>query len=122
MPRMTRDNKQNNRPVQFGGGFFRHLGDELRLVIRLMKDPRISMWLKALPFTSLLYFIIPDIAPGPIDDTLIIGVGVYLFLELCPPEIVDEHRRELRRTVNGQWRDPEPEGKAEIIEGEFKEE
>ncbi len=101
------------RPIQPSKGFFKNIGDEIRLVFRLLGDPRIPWYLKVLPFGSFLYFIFPDIAPGPIDDALVIGIGIYLFIELCPPEIVDEHRMALRNVVPGEWRD------AEVIEGEY---
>ena len=56
-----------------------------------MADRRVNPLIKLLPLTSALYFIIPDIAPGPIDDVAIVWFGMYLFLEMCPPEIVQEH-------------------------------
>ncbi len=105
--------QQAKRPIQPSKGFFKNIGDEIRLVFRLLSDPRIPWYLKALPLGSLLYFIFPDIAPGPIDDALVIGIGVTLFIELCPPEIVEEHRMALRNIVPGEWRD------AEVIEGQF---
>ena len=111
----------SNKPVKSDRGFFRNISDEIRLVFKLMADPRISIWLKALPFGSLIYFIFPDLLPAnPVDDALIIGIGVYLFIELCPPEIVQEHRDALQKTISGQWKDPESDD-GDIVEGEFKE-
>ncbi|MBM3144022.1 MAG: hypothetical protein FJ010_03430 [Chloroflexi bacterium] len=116
---MTENEK---KPIKIDGGFFHSLSNEIKLVFRLLADPRVSWWLKLLPFASLVYFIFPDIAPGPIDDAVVIGVGVYLFVELCPPEIVEEHREALRKTIPGRWHDPEPEGEPDIVEGVIKEE
>ncbi len=110
---------KERKPTKYDGNFFRGISNEIRLVFRLMADNRIQWWLKSLPFASLLYFIFPDIAPGPIDDALVIFIGVYTFIELCPPAIVDEHRDSLRKTIPGEWRDAEPENTTEIIEGEI---
>ena len=70
-----------------------------------MKDPRVNPMLKLLPIGSLLYMIIPDLAPGPIDDAAIIWIGAYLFVELCPPAVVEEHRRDLESIIEGQFRE-----------------
>lgn len=96
------------------GGFFRGLTDQFRLVLRLMGDPRVPFWLKLLPAGTLVYFIFPDLAPGPIDDALIIGVGAYMFIELCPAQVVEEHRARLR----GESTLAEDDG--EVVDAEFK--
>ena len=111
--------KQNKQPIRIEGGVFREIANQFKLIMRLMSDPRINFGLKLLPFASLLYFIFPDIVPGPIDDALIIGVGTYIFIELCPPEIVQEHRDVLNHTIGGQWHDPKED---DIVDGKFKEE
>lgn len=105
------------------GGFFQDLSIRLKLIFRLMGDPRVAPWLKLIPVGSLVYLLFPDIAPGPIDDAAVIWLGFYLFVELCPPEVVEEHMVELTRTIQGEWRDPEDEIEEEdIVEGEFREE
>ena len=115
-------------------GFFHDVANQIKLIFRLMSDPRVSPLLKLLPASTLLYFIFPDIAPGPIDDALIIGIGTYLFVELCPPEIVQEHKDALQNVVASNWRDPDdapigdaPIGEApideqDVVEGEFRDE
>ncbi len=109
--------------------FFMSLADELRLVLRLMADPRVNILLKFLPIGTVLYFFIPDPILGPIDDALIIGIGTYLFIELCPPHIVEEHREALKNVVDSKMEDVEdveddriPIYEDEIIEGEFRDE
>jgi hypothetical protein len=51
---------------------------------------------------------------------------MYLFVELCPPDVVEEHLAAITRVIPGQWRDADLEAaklKEEIIiEGEFREE
>jgi hypothetical protein len=54
--------------------------------------------LKLLPIGSLVYLVMPDIAPGPIDDAAVIWLATYLFVELCPPDIVQEHLDALKAT------------------------
>ena len=54
--------------------------------------------LKMLPIGSLAYLVIPDIAIGPIDDAAVIWLATYLFVELCPPAVVQEHLEALKAT------------------------
>jgi len=114
--------EEKKKPIKADIGFFQNISNEIKLIFRLMADPRVSWWLKLMPFGSFVYFIFPDIAPGPIDDAIVIGIGVYLFIELCPPDIVEEHREALRSTIPSEWRDPETKSEPDVVEGEFKEE
>ncbi len=114
---MSEDKKRKIIPAQ--GGVFSDLSAHIKLIFRLMGDTRVSPFLKLLPIGSALYFIIPDLAIGPLDDVAVIWLGTYLFIELCPPDIVEEHRAALRnQPLPGQWRDPGG-AQEEIIEGEF---
>jgi hypothetical protein len=126
---MTED--KNRSLGQYKGGVFQDLTNRIKLILRLLGDRRVSPLLKLIPIGSVLYLLFPDIAPGPIDDAAIIWLGAYLFVELCPPTVVEEHMAELYRTIPGQWRDPLQNQEAEsdvgaaeeeIIEGEFREE
>ena len=91
-----------------------------------MADRRVNPLLKLIPIGTVLYFFIPDLILGPIDDALILGVGVYLFIELCPPHIVEEHRQAIKNVVNGKISDANddriPIYEDDIIEGEFRDE
>jgi hypothetical protein len=91
------------------GNLFQEAATRIKLIVRLMADRRVSPWVKLLPVGALGYWLIPDLAPGPVDDALLIWLGTYLFVELCPPEIVKEHMRELTGTIEGQWREVPPE-------------
>lgn len=105
-----------------GGGFFQSISINLRLVIRLMLDSRVNFFLKLIPFVSVIYFVFPDILPGPIDDAVIMGVSFYLFIELCPPEIVEEHMRELTRTIEGEAREADNQiDDEDIVDAEYRE-
>jgi hypothetical protein len=79
----------------------------IKLVLRLLADRRVSLLLKLLPIGSLLYMFIPDLAPGPIDDAILIWLGTTLFVELCPENVVEEHRQAIASIVEGEWREVE---------------
>lgn len=100
------------------GGVFNDLTSRIKLVIRLLGDQRVSPLIKLLPIGSLLYFLVPDLVVGPIDDVAVIWLGSYLFVELCPPEVVQEHLEALNLAIPGET--PRPKGpEDEVIEGEF---
>ncbi len=90
------------------GGLLRDLILRVRLILRLIRDRRVSPWLKIIPIVGLLYLIspfdlIPDIALpilGELDDAAVLWLTNYLFIELCPPEIVQEHVRALSSKPN----------------------
>jgi len=70
----------------------------IRLIWRLMRDPRIPGRLKLLPFFAMAYLAFPldllfDRIPfiGWIDDLLALGVGFWAFVKLSPAAIVQEH-------------------------------
>jgi hypothetical protein len=111
--------KNERKIIPSGGGIFNNLSQRIKLIFRLLGDSRVSPFLKLLPIGSALYFVIPDLALGPIDDVAVVWLGTYLFVELCPPEIVEEHLAALRnQALPGEWQDLDP-GKEDVIEGEF---
>ncbi len=96
--------------VPRGGGFFQELGMNFKLILRLIRDRRVNPLLKLLPIGSLVYLVVPDLAPTPIDDAAVMWLGSVLFVELCPADVVQEHRNALRSVVDAQWREVD-EGK-----------
>ncbi|MCJ7723504.1 MAG: DUF1232 domain-containing protein [Anaerolineales bacterium] len=90
------------------GGMFRDLILRIKLILRLMADRRVNPFLKLIPIASLVYVVSPiDLVSGvmlpvvgALDDAAILGFGVYLFLELCPPQIVQEHIRILSSNLD----------------------
>lgn len=74
------------------GNWLSGLKRQATLVYRLIRDPRVPKLLKVLPIGSLLYLIIPDLFPLPIDDAVVIILAANTFVELCPADIVAEHR------------------------------
>jgi uncharacterized membrane protein YkvA (DUF1232 family) len=80
----------------------RHLPQFVRLYWRLICDPRVSIWPKALLVVGVLYLlspidIIPDALPviGEVDDLVVLIVVCRLFMYLCPPEVVRDHVRRI---------------------------
>jgi len=104
-------------------GFFQKIWLEVKLVFRLMKDKRVNPFAKLLPLAAFIYWIVPDLVPGPIDDALVMWFGFYLFIELCPPDVVAEHRRALLSVIPGEWHDPTKKNSdPQVVEGEFRDE
>ncbi len=121
--------RENPKLIPENTGTFRGLANQLKLIMKLLVDPRISPILKILPIGSLIYLLIPtDLMPGlPIDDALIIGIGSVMFVELCPPDIVEEHREAIMHSVDSNWQNPPTDSsdpkisEEDIIEGEYRE-
>lgn len=100
-----------------GGNVFEGLSKQAKLILRLLVDGRVNPLLKILPIGSLLYLLIPDLAPGPIDDALIIWLGTSLFVELCPPAVVQEHLDSLTNPVGSS--EQEQISDEDIIDAEY---
>lgn len=98
-------------------GFISEIAVKIKLVIRLMKDRRINPLLKLLPFAGLLYLVFPDFLIGPIDDAAVLFAGSYLFLEVCPQNIVQEHLQSL--LAERELDIKKVNEKDDIIDGEF---
>jgi len=119
---MSQNNHQAlDRAKEANEGFFRSLYSELRLIARLLKDPRVNFFLKLLPIGALFYLFFPlDISPvNPLDDGLVIWLGGYFFIELCPDDVVEEHRKALRQPVSKD--DTVSESPPEVVDGSFRE-
>jgi uncharacterized membrane protein YkvA (DUF1232 family) len=71
---------------------------EVRLAWRLMREPRVPLVAKALPFLAALYVVspldfIPDVLPvlGQMDDLGILVLSLKLFLRMCPSAAASFH-------------------------------
>lgn len=103
-------------------GFFQDLILRIKLIMRLVGDGRVNPLLKLLPIGSLVYLIVPDIAPGPIDDAAVIWLATYLFVELCPPDVVQEHLEGLnatRKVMDSYQETSQSTAHGEVIDGEI---
>jgi uncharacterized membrane protein YkvA (DUF1232 family) len=95
----------------------------LRLVWRLFKDPRVPFLTKLIiPFT-IVYVVSPiDLIPDPIlglgqlDDIGAIVVGLTMFIEFCPHDLVEEHRHAIAAKEAKK-----PSSDEDIIEGTYRE-
>ena len=105
-------------------GIWDGLTNYFKLIARLMVDRRVNPFLKVLPVGTLIYLAVPDLIPFVIDDALVIWLGTYLFIELCPPEVVAEHRTALEsgETENAKPTSSEEEAVGEVIDAEYWEE
>jgi hypothetical protein len=104
--------------VSARGGVMNDLAIRIKLILRLMADPRVNPLLKLLPVASLVYLVFPDLIIGPIDDAIVIWLGSYLFVELCPPQVVQEHMDALKQVVPGEWHDAQPD-EDEVIDADY---
>lgn len=95
--------EEPKRGMDSFGGFFQGIADHFQLVWRLWTDSRVNFFVKIIPFSSLIYLISPFDLPTPIDDVGVIWFATYLFIEMCPPDLVEEHRQEIEKTVVGRW-------------------
>ena len=119
------DSHKSKKVIAYHASIFVRFANFLKLFWRLLIDRRVSYLLKLIPVFALLYVFSPlDWLIPVVDDLLILCLGVYLFVELCPPEIVSEHRQAIEGVLDGEWRDPSDErqiDEEDIIEGEFHE-
>jgi len=116
MPKRKRD----DIVVSSGGGVMRDLILRIKLIARLMGDRRVNPFIKLLPLASLAYLIWPiDLVPGialpivgALDDVALVSLGAYLFIEFCPPDVVQEHMQKLTSNMDVV------EGNDEIVDAE----
>ncbi len=112
-------NKSENMLVPQKTGMLRDFINRLKLILRLMGDRRVNPLVKLIPIGALAYLVSPiDLAPdivlpviGVLDDAAIVWLGAYLFVELCPPNVVKEHIKALTSNLD-------TEGNDEVVEGE----
>ncbi|MBI5943109.1 MAG: DUF1232 domain-containing protein [Chloroflexi bacterium] len=73
-----------------------------------MGDSRVNIFAKLIPIGAMIYLFSPvDILPGvalpvigALDDAAILWLGSYVFTELCPPAVVQEHLKEIAGNMN----------------------
>lgn len=103
--------KKSNKLTVPQGGVLRNLVFQAKLILKLMGDRRVNPWVKLIPIGALVYLVSPiDIIMGipgvdALDDAAIVWLGSNLFIELCPPNVVNEHMRELSNNLDGDLSD-----------------
>ena len=116
------DKRKDSMENSSGGGVFSNISNHFKLVFRLLRDRRVNPFLKLIPIATLIYLVMfPDLMIGPIDDAAVIGFGLFIFVELCPQHVVEEHRAALAGDIPGQWKDPQQIDEEEIVDAEFTE-
>jgi uncharacterized membrane protein YkvA (DUF1232 family) len=113
--------KKKRSVTKYGGGVFNEISNHFKLVFRLLRDPRVNSFLKLIPIATVIYLVIPDLIIGPIDDAAVIGFGLFIFVELCPQDVVEEHRAALAGEIPGEWSDLEQIDEEDIVDAEFTE-
>jgi uncharacterized membrane protein YkvA (DUF1232 family) len=102
------DKKPGNLMVTPQSGVIHNIMIQAKLIMRLIGDKRVSVWAKLVPIAALVYVLSPvDLISGiafpvvgALDDAAVIGLGTYIFLELCPPAVVQEHMKALNSNVD----------------------
>jgi hypothetical protein len=86
------------------GGMVAYLPQFVRVFYRLMKDERVSLVAKMVPFLILVLMFSPpaielDFVPiiGELDWLLAAYIALKLFVWLCPAEVVREHVARIAR-------------------------
>ncbi|MFW6115707.1 MAG: YkvA family protein [Chloroflexota bacterium] len=126
---MSEDRRPVRMPANQDGAIVAWLKDfvrQLRLTWRLFWDGRVPLWTKVVPPAVLAYVlspvdILPDFPPmglNQLDDVAVLLLGVRLFVELAPPEVVREHLEALGARI-AEWRVVE-EGDVGVVEGRYE--
>jgi uncharacterized membrane protein YkvA (DUF1232 family) len=106
-------------------GLLRTLLAQLRLALRLMREPGVPLLTRTVPVLAAIYLIspvdfIPDVLPGlgQLDDLSVVVLALELFLRWCPPAAKAFHASALAR---GQRFAPMPAG-GDVIDAEWRRE
>ena len=100
------DKKTGKVLIPAQDGMFRPAITRFKLIMRLMGDRRVSPWVKLIPIGALVYLVSPiDLIMGipgiaALDDAAILWFGSSLFVDLCPPNVVNEHMQELTNNLD----------------------
>jgi uncharacterized membrane protein YkvA (DUF1232 family) len=105
MEKSMPDRKNRKIVVPASRGMTRDFVDRLKLIFKLLGDRRVSPWVKLIPIGALAYLISPvDIIMGipgidALDDAAVLWIGSNLFVELCPPDVVQEYLQEIQSNI-----------------------
>ena len=111
------------QPIKYRPNVFVRIANYLKLYWRLLNDQKVSLFLKLIPLIASLYVLSPiDRFVPVVDDLVILFLGIYLFVELCPEGVVNAHRQAIEGVLEGQARDAQEDEKIaeeDILDGEF---
>jgi uncharacterized membrane protein YkvA (DUF1232 family) len=124
------EKKRLRDPVQ-AAGLVSEVLKQGRLILRLLGDRRVPVWPKLIIPGTIAYVLSPiDLLSDPIlglgqlDDIAVFILGLKMFVELCPTDIVQEHLDNLSAVISGSYRVVNDEAEEEqappgkIIEGQ----
>lgn len=120
------DKKPNKLLIPPQGGMLKEFVARLKLIARLMGDRRVNILLKTLPLASVAYLFMPaDLIPivpviSALDDVAVLWIGSTLFVELCPPAVVQEHMKDLTSNVTDVASEEIVDAEATDVDGEPK--
>lgn len=111
-------------------GFLSEILKQGRLIRRLLADRRVSIWPKLIIPATVAYIVSPIdllsdvfLGVGQLDDIAVLLIGLKVFVELCPREIVQEHLDDLSSVISGSYRvvaeqtEHEQASQAQTLEG-----
>lgn len=80
-------------------GWLKEFFGQFKLAWELLWDGRVPIMTKVVPLLTMIYLLspvdfIPDLALGlgQLDDLAIFLIGLRLFIDICPPELVSEYQ------------------------------
>jgi len=113
-------NEEQKPDIQQAAGFLSEIFRQGALIWQLMRSGDVPSWIKFIPPLAILYLLSPiDIVPDPIlglgqlDDVAVLLLSVKLFVELCPPGVVQRMRDEL-----GGSTPPQPD--QEVVDASYR--
>lgn len=95
-------------PTPPQGGMVRNALNQIKLILRLLGDRRVNLFAKLIPIGAFAYLLFPLdgdlVLPviGLVDDAMLLWLGTYVFVEVCPPDVVEEHRKALAGSFAAQ--------------------
>jgi uncharacterized membrane protein YkvA (DUF1232 family) len=93
--------------------------NQFRLTWRLIRDPRVKALYKLIPVGAIAYWLSPfDFAIPLLDDVAVLWLGSSIFTELCPPDVVEDHRAALQ---SGKKREQIKIDEGDVVDAEYKE-
>lgn len=125
----SRRSRRELSPQSRDPNTLRALFDRAVVSFKLMVDNRVSLLTKLIPVATVAYVLspvdfIPEIVFGPLgafDDVGIILVGLTLFMQAAPPDIVQEHLRAMRAGRGGDVAAPTDYPDDNVVDGEIVE-
>ncbi len=108
-------------------GILRTLVERAILTWKLFWDGRVSLGPKMIPLLALIYVVspidlFPELLAGPlgmVDDVGALVAALGLFIQVSPPDVVQEHLREMRARFYRRLEDDNVvEGSAVVLDEE----